>query len=60
MMADESGRIKVVFWNDQVDLFEQIKEGDILQVKSPFIKENQGKLEIHLNTSSETKTNPPA
>lgn len=58
MIGDETGRIRVVMWNEQVDLFEKLNEGDIIKISNPYIKENNGKLEVHLNDRSEIQVNP--
>jgi len=58
VVGDDSGRVRVVFWNDQVDLFDKLKEGDTIQVKNPYVKENSGRVELHLNDSSTLDINP--
>jgi hypothetical protein len=58
VVGDDSGRVRVVFWNDQVDLFDKLKEDDTIQVKNPYVKENNGRIELHLNDSSKLDINP--
>lgn len=58
MIGDETGRIRVVMWNNQTDLFEKINEGDIIKINNPYIKDNNGKLEVHLNDNSKVDINP--
>jgi hypothetical protein len=54
VIGDETGSIRVVFWNDLVKLIEPLKEGDVIKVNHGFTKPNSfGMPEIHLgNTSS--------
>jgi len=54
MIGDETGSIRVVFWNDLVKLIDSLKEGDVIKVNHGFTKPNSfGMPEIHLgNTSS--------
>ncbi|MGM5480165.1 MAG: OB-fold nucleic acid binding domain-containing protein [Nanobdellota archaeon] len=58
-MADDTGRIKLTFWNDYVtNYFEKINEGDILEVKEAYTKENNGYVELHLGSNSKCTINP--
>ena len=54
VIGDETGSIRVVFWNDLVRYLENVKEGDVIKVNRGFTKANSfGMPEIHLgNTSS--------
>ena len=36
LLGDETGTVRVVFWNDQVKLFTQAQENDILLLKNVF------------------------
>jgi ssDNA-binding replication factor A large subunit len=60
LLGDETGVTRVVFWNDQVDVFEELQDGDILVVKNPFVKQSymQDRLELQLNTQSAITVNP--
>lgn len=57
--GDETGTVRVVLWNDQVEKIDPLKEGDIIKVENAYIKENQGQKEIHLNDKSNFEINPP-
>ena len=59
LLADETGQIRVVFWNEQADKIRFMKEGDILKVQSGYVRDNNGRLEIQLNDRSHTILNPP-
>ena len=60
LIGDDSGVTKLVFWNDQVDVFEELKVGDILVVQNPFVKESYkgDRLELQLNQQSQLTVNP--
>lgn len=59
MIGDETGTIRVVFWNDQVDLLKEVKEGDLVVVKDAYGKDNNGSKEIHLGEKGSLEINPP-
>lgn len=56
--GDETGLMRVVFWNEYVDKLNDFNEGDLLKITNGYLKENQGRKEIHLNNSSELEINP--
>mgnify|MGYP003876390045 CR=1 FL=1 len=57
-ISDETGSIRVVFWNDKTDDFRQIKEDDILKIKGAYVRENNGRKELHLGDNSHVIINP--
>ncbi len=59
MMGDETGVIRVVVWNDFVDKLNELKEDDILKVIDAYVRENQGRRELHLGNNSKIEINPP-
>lgn len=59
LLGDETSTIRVVLWNDQVKLFEQLQEEDTLLVKGGYVKENRLGKEIHLGERGELVLNPP-
>ena len=58
IVGDETGVIRIVFWNDQADTIQNVKEGDIIEVSNGYVRDNQGRKEIHLGDRSEVKINP--
>jgi replication factor A1 len=58
LVGDESGVVMVVLWNDQVDVHEKIKESDIVRIKDCYVKDNNGRVELHLNESAGLEINP--
>ncbi len=58
LIADETGTLRVVLWNDQAENLKKINSGDIIKIQSGYVRENQGRMEIHLNDYSKIKINP--
>ncbi len=58
VLGDETGTIRAVFWNDQVELLRNVKEGDVLLVKEGYVKENNTDRELHLGNKGELVINP--
>ena len=59
IIGDETGTIRVVCWGDKAQAINDIKEGDIVKVVSAYVRENNGRKEIHLNDRSKLLLNPP-
>jgi hypothetical protein len=59
VMADETGSIRIVLWGDQAEKINRIKEGDILKIINGYVRENQGRKEVHLNDRASLAINPP-
>ena len=55
MIGDETGSIRVVFWNAQVDEWEKLKENDVIHVENAYVRENRENKEIHINDKSKIK-----
>jgi len=58
VVADETGTIRIVLWGGQTDLVEGLKEGDTVKVLSGYTRENNNRLEIHMNERSKLEVNP--
>ena len=53
-IADDTGRIKLVFWNDIIDKLEGVNEGDIVSITNVKCKNGfRDNLELQLTSSSE-------
>ncbi|MBW2988135.1 DUF2240 family protein, partial [Candidatus Woesearchaeota archaeon] len=59
VIADETGQIRVVLWNDMANLIDRIKTGDIVRVIGGQARQNSGQRELHLNAKSRLIINPP-
>ncbi len=58
IIADATGSTRVVLWGSQTDLVKDLKEGDIVKILSGYVKENNNRLEVHLNDKSKLTINP--
>jgi len=61
LIRDETGKARVVIWDDKNKLIEEgkIKEGDIVKIISASTRESKiGFKEIHLNSKSRIEINP--
>lgn len=58
ILGDETGTIRVVFWNDQVDLVAELKEEDILLVENAYVRENRDSKEVHMGNQGSITINP--
>lgn len=58
IMADDTSSIRVVFWNDRTDDFNQLKEDDIVKIKGAYVRENTGRKELHMGDNSKIVINP--
>jgi len=59
IIADETGEIRLVFWNDMVSLLEKLKPGMIVRVLGAQARQNRDRRELHLNAKSKVVLNPP-
>ena len=58
IIADETGSIRVVLWGEPAEYVKKIKEGDIVKVENGYVRENQGRKEIHMNERGNFYINP--
>jgi len=58
IIGDETGTIRVVFWNEQTDLLAKVNQDDIILVKEAYVRENNNNKEIHLGDRGEIEVNP--
>ncbi|MFH1400165.1 MAG: OB-fold nucleic acid binding domain-containing protein, partial [Nanoarchaeota archaeon] len=58
LIGDETGVMRAVMWNSMTDSFNQLNEKDTITIESGYIKENNGRKEIHLNDKSKIKSSP--
>jgi replication factor A1 len=59
LIGDETGVIRIVLWNKQAELLSQLSEGDVVKIRSGYVRENNGRKEVHLNDMSKLIINPP-
>lgn len=58
LIGDETGVIRVVLWNDATNVFNELKENDVIRIKGAYVKENNGRKELHLGQDSKIIVNP--
>jgi ssDNA-binding replication factor A large subunit len=56
--GDESGVIRVTGWGERADEVAKLSPGDIVRVKNAYVKDNQGRAELHLNNNSSLAKSP--
>ncbi|MBW2996875.1 DUF2240 family protein [Candidatus Woesearchaeota archaeon] len=59
LIADETGMSRVTCWHGQTDKMAELKDGDVVRIKNAYVRDNNGRAEIHLNNNSELDVNPP-
>ena len=58
LVGDETGTTRVVCWNSQTDILDNLKVDDIVRIQNAFVRENRGFKEVHLNDRSKVIINP--
>ncbi len=57
-IADETGQVRVVLWNEMADFASKLKAGDVLRVKGGYVRQRGSFNEVHLNDRSKLLINP--
>ena len=58
LIGDETGTIRVVMWGTQADNSANLGQGFIVKVIGGYVRENNGRKEIHMNDRSQLVINP--
>lgn len=59
IIADQTRKIRVTFWGDDVDKIKDIKEGDVIKILHGYVKEGfRGGLEYQVGSMAEIVLNP--
>jgi replication factor A1 len=59
ILADESGTVRVTFWNEDVEKIEILQEGDVLRIKHGYVKEGfRGGVDYQVGRRAEIEINP--
>jgi len=59
VIADQTSKIRVTFWNEDIDQISEAKEGDVIRILHGYVKEGfRGGLEYQVGRISEIKMNP--
>ena len=62
LIADRSGMLKVVLWDDKTDLAEtgKVEEGQIIKISHGYVREGlDGKLELHVGSRGDAQISIP-
>src|SRR3989344_2483421 len=59
ILGDESGSIRVAAWGNHAEQAAALAPGAIIKVRKGYVRDNSGRIEIHLNEQSEVVKNPP-
>lgn len=59
LAGDESGVTRITLWNEHANVLPSLTEGMTVLVREGTVKENQGRVEVHLGAGSELVMNPP-
>lgn len=59
LLGDETGKIRLVFWDDIAEEAQKVEIDDVLLLKDAYSRENRNNfLELHLGNRSEIEINP--
>ncbi|MBI2654710.1 DUF2240 family protein [Candidatus Woesearchaeota archaeon] len=58
LIGDETGTIRIVMWGSQADNAANLAANDIVKIIGGYVRENNGRKEIHLNDRSQLMINP--
>ena len=58
LIGDETGTIRVVLWGSQADNAAALGSNDIVKILGGYVRDNNGRKEIHLNEKSQLLINP--
>ena len=58
LIGDETGTIRVVMWGSQADNVNSLALNSVVKILGGYVRENNGRKEIHLNDRSQLLINP--
>ena len=58
IIGDDTGTIRVTCWHDQTENMRNIANDDIVGISGLFVKDNQGRAEVHMSDKSRLEKNP--
>lgn len=58
LLEDETGRVRMSLWDDEVELLGEIEEGDILAIYDGYIRGGPGPLSLSLGSRGRMEINP--
>lgn len=58
-LNDGTGFVRVVFWDDSINIFKNINVNDVIKIINAYVRENKfGKLELHISFRTKVRINP--
>jgi ssDNA-binding replication factor A large subunit len=57
-MGDETGNIRAVGWGSKADEVSKLEKGEIVKLENIYARENQGRVEVHMNDNSVIEKSP--
>jgi DNA/RNA endonuclease YhcR with UshA esterase domain len=58
LVGDETGTIRAVLWGSQADHHTSLSPGSIVKIVGAYVRENNGRMELHVNDRSQVFPNP--
>src|SRR3989338_1443439 len=58
ILGDETGEVRVAAWGEHADMVRKIQHDYIIKIKSGYVRDNNGRKEVHLGNRSEIIINP--
>ncbi len=58
ILADETGSIRLVLWNELTALLDEVSEGDILHLKGAAARPNRDQVELQIFSPDQVRINP--
>jgi replication factor A1 len=58
MLADETGRLRVTAWGEKAEELKNLQKDMIVLIQEGYVKDNQGRKEIHLNEKAQLIVQP--
>jgi replication factor A1 len=55
LAEDESGRIPITFWNEQIEALTSIEPGDVVEVRNCFVSSFKGEKRINAGRGAEIR-----
>jgi len=59
IIGDETGTIRVVCWGNQAEILQKLQPDSVVKIKDSYVRDNNGRKEIHCNDKTEIGINPP-
>ncbi len=59
IIGDETGMIRIVLWGSQTEQLKELEKGMVVKIQFAYVKDNQGRKEVHLRDNSTIILNPP-